>query len=159
MQSEGHKIHVSQKALVCCDITMHHVLRKGMLHSIMLHFTWSGMGQIQHTSTCTSHKHVVTGFVNLLWDNTTQFEIWLVTKSALLLNKTPLVQPQPAGLSWAAQRRRPHVHSSSRSSVVETSRTWTWPLTSVYPRAQPRSCAFNPTSRSVLRDTFRSYVT
>ncbi len=52
------------------------------------------------------------------WRDT--FLHWLVVRS--LLHKTPLVQPQPAGLSWAAQRRRPHIH---RPSVVETPRIWT----------------------------------
>ena len=84
--------------------------------------------------------------------------IWLVVCS--LLHRTPVVQPQPTGLSWAAQGRRPHIHRPSRSSVVETPRRYVdhrrRPVIPVTPRAQPRFCACNPTSHWHVSSATRS---
>ena len=86
--------------------------------------------------------------------------IWLIVCS--LLHKTPLVQPQPAGLSWAAQRCRPHIYHPSCSSVVETPRIYTivhvrlstW-------RHVPSHASAHATLRltRVLSNTFRNSVT
>ncbi len=62
---------------------------------------------------------------------------------------TPLVQPQPAGPSWAAQHSR--IHRPSRSSVVETPPYLDHrqrPAIYVTPHAQPHFCACSPTSRT-----------
>ncbi len=54
------------------------------------------------------------------------------------------------GLSWAAQRRRPHGHRPSRSPVVKTPYLDHRPRPAIHvtSRAQQRFCACNNTSRT-----------
>ncbi len=86
--------------------------------------------------------------------------IWLIVCS--LLHKTPLIQPQPAALSWAAQRRRPHVHSPSRSTVTKTPLIWTTVqvrLSTWRHVPSHASARAIPRLARVLRNTFRNSVT
>ncbi len=91
--------------------------------------------------------------------------MWLVV--CALLHKTPLVQPQPAGLSWPAHRRRHRVHSPSRSTVVKTPRIW--PPTVSGPPVHVRLFTWHhlpshASARETLRlahalgNTFRDYI-
>ncbi len=87
--------------------------------------------------------------------------LYLARSLLFYYTKLPLVQPQPTGLSWAAQRRRLHVHSPSRSSVVETPRTWTTVdvrLSTWRHVPSHASARAIPRLARVLPDTFRSYV-
>ena len=134
------------------------ILLRGIL-TIVYMCTWQKEDNRHKALWHTEKQRSCHGFVNLLWDNTTILN-WLVVCS--LLHKTPLVQPQPAGLSWAAQRHRLHVHSPSRSSVVETPRTWTTVdvRLSMWRHVPSHASAHAiPRLARVLRDTFRSYVT
>ncbi len=100
--------------------------------------------------------------VTLICFGTTKTILYLARSLLFYYTKLPLVQPQPAGVSWAAQRRRLHVHSPSRSSIVETPRTWTtvdvrlstWRHVSSHAPARAI-----PRLTRVLSNTFRSYGT
>ncbi len=77
--------------------------------------------------------------------------LYNLARSLFLITQNSLVQPQPAGLSWAAQLRRPHFHRPSRSTVVKTFPYLDHrprPAIHVASRDQPGFCACNPTSRT-----------
>ncbi len=76
--------------------------------------------------------------LNLLWDDKTHLNL---ARSLFFITQNSPCTATATGLSWAAQRRRPHIHHPSHSTVMQT-----------YPYLDHRPCpAIHVTSRAQSR--------